>query len=111
MSLENLLNANIDVYSKNPSKDTSGGQLPQFSPVSGLCGLPACIQPKTGNAPISLGQRQVFLTHSIYTTSNYGVERGWKLVNPATGHSYIVHAIVDMGGQDRAFRFDCTLET
>lgn len=111
MSFQSLLNSRVNVFRKNPIKDTSGGQLPQFSCVANLVNLPACIQPKTGSAPISLGQRQVFLTHSIYTSSDYGVERGWKLVNPTTGHSYIVHGIVDMGGQTRCFRFDCTLET
>lgn len=111
MSFESLLNAAVDVYQKNPTKDHSGGQVPGFTAVATLQGLPACIQPKRGTAQITLGQRQVFLTHAIYLESDYGIQRGWKLQNSATGVTYVVHAIIDMGGQARCWRFDCVQET
>ena len=111
MSLDSLLNALVDVYNKTPTQDSSGGQIPGFAPVVGLTGLPACIQPRRGSAPIALGQRQVFLSDAIYMSSNYGIQRGWKLVNSLTGQSYVVHAIVDMGGQGLAYRFDVIEET
>lgn len=109
--LAGLLDKAIDVYQKLPTKDTSGGQVPGFALVPSLTSLPASIQPKRGKAQIALGQRQVFLTHSVYMESDYGIKRGWKLVDPDTNQSFIVHGIEDMGGQGEAFRFECLLET
>ena len=110
--LDGLLDtALIDVYQKAPTKDTSGGQVPGFQLVTNLTNLPASIQPTTGQPVQTLGQRQVFLSHWIFMNSNYGIQRGWKLQNTVTGESYVVHAIVDMGGQGEAYRFDCVQET
>lgn len=109
--LDGLLNASISVWRKSPTKDASGGQVPGFAPVAELQGLPCSIQPKRGQAQVTLGQRQVFLTHHIYLDQDYGLVRGDKVVNDATGVSYIFFAILDMAGQGEAFRYDVIQET
>lgn len=110
MSLATLLNDSVTVQRKSPTRDTSGGQVEAFAAVAALSNLQAAVQPYRGEARRSIGQRQVFVTHHVYLLTD-GVLRGDKLVNDATGDSYLVLGFFDEGGKGRLWRAECSLET
>lgn len=113
MGLDTFFISSVSIYTKAPTKDASGGQVSNFTPSSNAAflNLPCSIQPHHGSTRVTLGQRQVFLSHNIYLPSNPGILRGMKAVNDVTGESYLIHGVVDMGGQGSAFRLEVTLET
>lgn len=108
-----LMNTTVTVQRRGSTKDSSGGQAAggSFSPVAGMVGIPALVQPTHGKAMRATGQRQVFLSHHIYLSEQYAVQRGDRILHPDTGRYFIVHGFEDMGGQGRVWRVECVEET
>lgn len=113
MSLDALLTDAVAVQRRSSTKDGSGGQAAggSYVTVPELSSLPCLIQPLTGKAMRSAGERQVILTHHVYLDAPYDVRRGDRLYEAAKSRYFTVHGFEDMGGQRRVWRVECVEKT
>ncbi len=106
MSLDSLMTHLITLKRPTNTQDTSGGVTKVFNAVTvnGQTTFPASVQPMRFQEKMQWAQRQIFITHVIYTTIDLGALPGDIVTVPATSKTFVVVGFGDMAGRHEAFK-------
>jgi len=83
MSLTSLLITTITVQQQTTSQDSSGGATRTWANVTGSVNVKADIQPASGQLRRRYEQRQLFVTHTIYTAADIAVKPNMRITSGA----------------------------
>lgn len=111
MSLESLMTHVITLERKSVSIDTSSGPVPTWITVTNFINVPATIQPLTAKDRISFAQRNIFITHRIYSYINLNPQPSDRIYSLTTGKRYVIIGMFDQAGRDRVFAIDVREQT
>jgi len=112
MSYLSLLNSSISLERPVNSQDSSGGILKGFESVNGFQDVAASIQPlRTEEKNSIFAQRQILVTHRIYTAIDMKSQKGDRCRVPETNQIFILIGMRDQAGRHQVYSMDAREQT
>ena len=115
MSYQSLCSTHaITLNRGNRSKGSHGGVIQDPSLVQGKTNIPCNIQPLSAKDRHALAQRQLYVSHRVYLTSDIGALRDDQIIvtlapptsSTLVGATFLVQGRFDQAGQGRVYSID-----
>jgi len=102
MSLLNFQQDRVTLQQQADVQDSSAGITRWGSPVTLATMIPASIQPASASRRILFAQANMFITHSIYLSADYGIKLNNRLIiTDGNGNTqyFLVRGYYPLGGK------------
>lgn len=101
----NLMKQLITVQRPTVSQDASLGQVPTYS--NAYSNVRASVQPASGSVLFMYAQRNIKVTHSIFTETQVAIRVGDRLYDGT--NTYQVTGVANLISLGAVYRIDCEL--
>lgn len=103
MALPHLMFHRASIQRPTPTKGTSGGEIDFLADV--YSDLPCCVQPASGTDLVFYNQRNIQVTHTIFTDRAVSVRNGDTITY--NGRTFILKGVRNLIELDRVTALDC----
>lgn len=108
MSFASLLNSSVTLERPTNTQDSSGGITKSWLSITTT---PASVQPLSTKERMLFAQRQIMVTHRIYTAINLQPQKGDRVTVPSTGQTFVIIGFMNQAGRNSVWSIDAKEQT